>query len=157
MRKNYCTDCQLSCWILLTSNTSVGFQPQTALSFTFEDKPYTSIRIPMLNGSSVIILTLPFVGGGGIERIPPWVFVNNSRKKRRIVTKLSVPSQRSIWHRSLKFWPPAMLDQECMTSYGRSCSDEIGGFCYLSYLGEFRCFMECSFELQAAWLVLMDI
>ena len=32
-------------------------------------------------------------------------------------------------------------------------SDEIGGFCDLSYLGEIRCFQECSFALQAASLV----
>ena len=38
-----------------------------------------------------------------------------------------------------------MLGQEVMTSYVRSCSDEIGGFCDLSYLGEFRCFLECVF------------
>ena len=45
---------------------------------------------------------------------------------------------------------PNKLFQEVMTSYVRSCSDEIGGFCDLSYLDESRCFLECSFALQTA-------
>ena len=36
-------------------------------------------------------------------------------------------------------------------------SDEIDGFCDLSYLGEFRYFLEDAFEFQAVELVFMDI
>ena len=44
-----------------------------------------------------------------------------------------------------------------MTSYMRSCSVEIGGFYDLSYLGEFHCFLEWVFALQAALMVFRDI
>ena len=50
-----------------------------------------------------------------------------------------------------------MLGQEVISSCVRPCSDNIGGFYDLSYLGELRCFVERSFALQAAQLVLMDI
>ena len=44
-----------------------------------------------------------------------------------------------------------------MTSYKTSCSVEIGGFCDLSYLGEFHCFLERVFALHAALMVFRDI
>ena len=52
---------------------------------------------------------------------------------------------------------PEMLGQEVMTSYVRSCLDEIGGFCDLWHLGEFHCFLECAFASTGAQLVFMDI
>ena len=34
-----------------------------------------------------------------------------------------------------------MLGHEFMKSYVRSCSDEIGGFCDIWYVGELHCFL----------------
>ena len=42
-------------------------------------------------------------------------------------------------------------------SYMTSCSSEIGGFCDISYLGEFHCFLERVFALQATLMVFRDI
>ena len=44
-----------------------------------------------------------------------------------------------------------------MTSCMPSCSVEIGGFCNLWYLGEFHCFLERFFALQATLMVFRDI
>ena len=44
-----------------------------------------------------------------------------------------------------------------MTSYMMSCSIETGGFCDLSYLGEFHYFLERVSALQVALMVFMDI
>ena len=85
------------------------------------------------------ILTLALVWG--TNGPPPWFSVNNSRETCRIATKLSAPSHLSMWHNYPQNWFSAMLDQEVMTSYVRSCSDEMSRFCDLSYLDGFRCFL----------------
>ena len=83
-------------------------------------------------------LTLALVGGVGWT--PPWFFADNSRKTRRIAAKLTVPSRWSIWHILWKFQVDVMSGHQLMTSYVRSCSDEIGRFCDLSHNGARSCF-----------------
>ena len=52
---------------------------------------------------------------------PPWFFANNSRKKRPIATKLSVPSHWSILHLPWKFHDPDPNDLWPVTSFPRPC------------------------------------
>ena len=66
-------------------------------------------------------LTLACVGGGVGWTPPPWFFANNSRKKRPIATKLSVPSHWSILHLPWKFHDPDPNDLWPVTSFPRPC------------------------------------
>ena len=55
----------------------------------------------------------------------------------------------SFLHLTLKFKVRVRLDHGVTASYMTLCSAAIGGFCDLSHLVGFHCFLEC-FALQAA-------
>ena len=95
--------------------------------------------------------------GVGGRMDPPWFFANNSRKTRRIAAKLTQPSHWSIWHILWKFQVDVMSGHQVMTSYVRSCSDEIGRFCDLSHNGARSFFQAYEYAFHDSLLVLMDV
>ena len=79
--------------------------------------------------------------GGGVDATLLRFFEDSAKTRRPMWLKFGTALRPSLLHLPWKCHGRVGSGHGVMVSYMTSCSVEIGGFCDLSYLGEFHCFL----------------